>query len=198
MSLAVLFGLAAAVLLAYPQDARAEEPTANDEQISCDQFQSKFPTPGKTKVVFSTTDPTESWVDKQQVNKNWVCVKLNADGLKNYKVTATINSSFHKWVVIDSEKSCQSVAKRVNDAIKGFEQEHINDVKPILEEFNKKLNEDVKPKDYCGDKFNDAMTSLKTAGNAVAEKADTKYTGQARDLDLGGKHTVSYNCSCAK
>ena len=197
MSPKMLSGIAAAVLLASAQDARAEEPTANDEQISCDQFQSKFPTPGKTKVVFSTTNPTESWVDKQQVNKDWVCVKLNADGLKTYKVTASINSSFYKWVVTDSEKTCQSVAKRVNDAVKGFEQEHINDVKPILEEFNKKLDDDVKPNDYCGAKVNEAMSALKTAGNAVADKADTKYDGHAQDLDLGGKHTVSYNCSCA-
>lgn len=193
----MLFGIAAAVLLAYPLDGRADEPTANDEQMSCDQFQIKFPTPGKTKVEFSTTNPTEAMADKQQVNKDWVCIKLNADGVKNYKVTAKINSSFHKWVVTDSEKSCQFVAKRVNDAVKGFEQEHINDVKSILEEFNKKLDEDVKPKDYCGAKINEAISALKTAGNAVAEKADTKYDGQAQDLDLGGKHTVSYNCSCA-
>jgi len=196
----MLFGIAAAVLLACPLDARSDDahPTANDVQMGCEQFKSKFPTPGKTKVVFSATDANAAMVDKQQVTAQWVCVKISADKLKDYKINATITSSFQRWVILDSEKNCQSTAKKLNDEIKGFEQEHINDVKPILDEFNKKLDEEVKPKDFCGDKFNDAINALKTASNNIAERADTKYSGKAQDLDLGGKHTADYNCSCAQ
>ena len=198
MSTRVLFGLTAVVLLVYPLGARSDEPTAKDEQMTCEQFQDKFPTQGNTEVKFSTTNPTDSMFDKQQVNPQWMCIKFNADGRNNYKVTATINSSFHRWVVIDKEKNCESVAKRVNDAVKRFEQEHIDDVKPTLDEFNKKLDDDVISKEFCGDNLNDTKNKVKSAGNNVAEHADTAFDGKAKDHDLGGKHTVNYNCSCAK
>jgi hypothetical protein len=198
MSPGMLFGIAAAVLLACPLDVRADDhPTANNEQMSCEQFKSHFPRPGMTKVVFSTTKPTGEMLDKEQVKQDYLCAKMLADKGKDYKVTVNITSSFHRWVVIDSEKKCQSVADDLNDKIKGFEQEHINDAKAILEEYNKKLDADVKSAKYCGTNVNDVLNKIKTAGDGVAEKADIKNTSKAQDLDLGGKHTANYNCSCA-
>ena len=200
MSPGMLFGIAAAVLLACPLDARADDahPRANDVQMGCEQFKDKYPTPGKTAVQFSATDATDSMLDKKQVSKEWWCVKITDDNKKDYKIKAKITSTYQRWVVLDSETRCQSVANKLNDEIKGFEQEHIDDVKPILEEFNKKLDEDVKPKEFCGTKVNDAINALKTASNDIAEHADTKYDGKAQDLDLGGKHTAHYGCSCAQ
>jgi hypothetical protein len=194
----MLVGIAAAVLLACPLDARADDhPTANNEKMGCEQFQSNFPRPGKTKMVFSTTSPTEAMLDKQQLKPGWVCVKMPAAKGTDYKVTANITSAFHRWVILDSEKKCQSVADDLNDKIKGFEQEHINDAKAILEEFNKKLDADVKSAEYCGTNVNDVLNKIKIAGNGVAEKADIKNTNKVRDLDDTGKHDAHFNCSCA-
>jgi hypothetical protein len=199
MSPGTLFGIAAAVMLACPVDARADEhPTPIDKKMGCEQFKERFPTQGKTKVVFTPTDATVSMLDKNPVSKDVVCVKINKDSLKDYKINAEITSIYQRWVVLDSEKRCQPVADKLNDEVKGFEQQHIDDVKPILVEFNKQLDEDVKPKEFCEGKLSDSITALKTAANKIAEHADIKYDGRAQDLDLGGKHTAVYNCSCAE
>jgi hypothetical protein len=198
MSPGMLFGIAAAVLLACPLDARADDhPTPIDEKMGCDQFNSKFSKPGKTKMVFSPTKPADTMLDKEQVKPDWVCAKMLAEKAKEYKITLNITSSFHRWVVIDSEKKCQSAADAGNAKIKADEEEHISDAKAILIEFNKKLDEDVKSTKYCGVNVNDVLNKIITAGNAVAEKADIKNTHQAQDLDLGGKHDAHFDCSCA-
>jgi hypothetical protein len=200
MSSGMPFGIAVAILLACPLGARADDahPTANDVQMGCEQFKSKYPTQGTTKVEFSATDATSSMFDKQQASAQWWCIKMIEGNKKDYKINANITSAYWRWVVLDSEKSCQSVAKQLNDEIEGFEQEHINDVKPILDEFNKKLDEDVKSQEFCGDTVNDAINKLKTKSNDIAEHADIKYDGEAQDHDLGGKHTAHYDCSCAQ
>jgi hypothetical protein len=200
MSSGMLFGIAAAILLACALDAHADDthPTANDVQMGCQQFKSKYSTPGMTKVEFSPTDATTSMFDKQKVSAQWWCIKMTDGDKSDYKINAKITSAYWRWVVLDSEKNCQSVANTLNEEIEGFEQEHINDVKPILDEFNKKLDDDVKSKEFCGDTVNDAINKLKTVSNDIAEHADTKYAGEAQDHDLGGKHTARYDCTCAQ
>src|SRR4029077_10976329 len=104
MSPGMLLGIAAAVLLVCPLDARADDhPTPIDEKLSCDQFKSNFSTKqGNTKMVFSTTTPTDEMLNKKQVGNDLVCVKFNDTGRKEYKVTAAITSSFYRWVVLDN------------------------------------------------------------------------------------------------
>ncbi len=105
---------------------------------------------------------------------------------------------YQEWHVVDREKNCQAEADRHNKAIKGFEQEHIDDAAKVFNGAtgpNAKLSQVIKL-EFCADNEDDAVKKGTAAINKVSEDARKSYQAMADKRDASG-HVDTINCGCA-
>lgn len=172
--------------IAWPNGAVADDthPRATSVTITCQQAQ-RLMIAGTTNAGFRID---AKWTTYQKGKQ--VCAKLAA----GTKVVKNVTSSYKEWHVVDNEKKCQAEADRANSAIKGFEQEHIDDAVKVLQDADAKLSQ-VKS-EFCADNETDAIKMGNEAINTMSRDAGSSYQAMANKRDASG-HSHNVNCECA-
>ncbi len=185
--------LATVLSLAWPGGAVADDthPQPKPVTMTCEKAQNQMEW-GKTKAGYPTDPENLDWTTNQKGKQS--CVKLKT----GIKVVKNVTSSYKEWHVVDREKNCQAEADRHNNAIKGFEQEHIDDAAKVFNGAtgpNAKLSQVMKL-EFCADNEDDAVKKGTAAINKVSEDARKSYQAMADKRDASG-HVDTINCECA-
>jgi hypothetical protein len=185
--------LATVLLLAWPGVAVADDahPQSQSVTMTCERAQNQMQW-GKTKAGYPTDPEKLDWTTNQKGKQS--CAKLKT----GIKIVKNVTSSYKEWHVVGGEKNCQAEADRHNKAIRGFEQEHIDDAAKVFNgttDLNAKLSQVVKL-EFCADNEEDAVKKGTAAINKVSEDARKSYQAMADKRDASG-HVDTINCECS-
>ena len=171
--------------IAWPNGAIADDPhpRSTPDTITCQQAQ-RLMIAGTTNAGFRID---ARWTTYQKGKQ--FCAKLAGAT----KVVKNVTSIYKEWHVVGSEKNCQAEADRANSAVKGFEQEHIDDAAKVLQDANAKLSQ--VSSEFCADNEADAIKMGNAAVNKVSQDAGSSYQAMANKRDSSG-HSHTVNCEC--
>ena len=172
--------------IAWANAAVADDthPRSTPITITCQQAQ-RLMIAGTTNAGFLID---AKWTTYQKGKQ--FCAKLVAGA----KVVKNVTSTYKEWHVVANEKKCQAEADRANSAVRGFEQEHIDDATKVLQDAETKLSQ-VKS-EFCADNEANAINMGNAAINAVSQDAGSSYQAMANKRDASG-HSHNVNCGCA-
>jgi hypothetical protein len=161
--------------IAWPNGAVADDthPRATSVTITCQRAQ---------RLMIAGTTNAGFWIDAKWTtyqNGKQVCAKL-ATGTR---VVKNVTSSYKEWHVVDNEKKCQAEADRANSAVKGFEQEHIDDAAKVLQDADAKLSQ-VKS-EFCADNEADAIKMGNAAINTMSQDLSGAFSLQVLARNFG-------------
>jgi hypothetical protein len=111
------------------------------------------------------------------------------------KVVKNVTSFYREWHVVGSENNCQAEADRANSAVKGFEQEHIDDAAKVLQDANAKLSQ--VNSGFCAGNEADAIKWVMPLSTRCprTQEAGSSYQAMANKRDSSG-HSHNVNCEC--
>jgi hypothetical protein len=197
-------GIAAVLSLVAPGSGMADDTVSRPRpttpaRMSCREFTAKFdaknPT-GLTRSDFSAGGLKfgEKAAFTLGQSGNQYCAVADAS---TWAVTKNVTSFYFVWAVTDQEWWCEAEAHHSNQAVKAYEQEHIDDVAAIAKTQTQKLRDRLKA-GVCApepQKVEEAINKiLDDALKDAAKQWDD--AGWKRDGMSGHTHVV--NCSCAR
>jgi hypothetical protein len=200
ISLAKMFGIAALLSPIWPGCGIADDAAPRPQmtgKMSCTDFANTHKDAGLTRPKFNVSGYAFTVTPK---SKTEFCATTDVSKLS---VTKDVSSYYWFWTVLDTQKACEAAAAQRNAALKGFEQEHINDAISIVAGQTAKLRDAVKSKiPVCAATAAAAQMSLKTILDAAVKQAladtQTEWTAAVAKRDGGGSHTYKDDCSCAQ
>jgi hypothetical protein len=200
ISLAKALGITALLSPIWPGGGIADDAAPRPQmtgKMSCTDFANSHKDAGLTKPTFKVSSYTFTVTPK---SSSEYCATTDVSKLA---VTKDVSSYYWFWTVLDTEKACDAAATKRNTALKGFEQEHINDAISIVAGQTTKLRDAVKSKiPVCAATAAAAQASLKTMLDAAQKQAladtQTEWTAAVAKRDGSGSHTYKDDCSCAQ
>src|SRR5579872_7257629 len=124
ISCAKVFGIAALVSPIWPGCGIADDAAPRPQmtgKMGCVEFANAHKSAGLTTPKFNVSTGPFTVMPKSTTE---YCATTDVSKLS---VTKDVSSYYWFWTVLDTEKACDAAAAKRNAALKGFEQEHIND-----------------------------------------------------------------------